>query len=424
MNRTIPHLGAALLLMLLPWLQSPVAAEQGDSEVPTWNQWRGPDRNGHATALGSPDWSTAPSMEWSVEVGSGQASPVIAGDRVLVFDRIGDREHLAAYRLSNGERIWQDSEPVAFKPGMGGGCYGSGPKATPVVSDGVVLTYGVTSVLTARSLADGERLWRRDLKQEAEKPVLYWGNSMSPVVVDGRVVIQFGNDRRGGIRAYDLQTGKESWRIEGGGSSYASPIVVRDEGETAIAMMTWEGLLGLSSEGEELWRAPLAMSHTRQNTATPLFHRGSIVYVGEKRPLHASRLEHGENGWRLTPVWQREDLPHDLASPIAFDDRVCGFTTRNRGQLVCVDLETGKDLWRGPARSGDFVVLMVTEEHLLALYPEGRLVVHERTASAYDPIAEYEIADAEVWSHPAVLPGALVVKTDGSLTRWQLAGAD
>ena len=331
----------------------------------------GPTATDTPPALGSPDWTAAPKREWSVEVGSGQASPVIDGGLVLVFDRKDDQERLAAYRLSSGERVWQDSEPVAFKPGMGGGRYGAGPKATPVVSDGVVVTYGVTSVLTARRVADGERLWRRDLKQEANDPVLYWGNSMSPIVVDGRVVIQHGNDRKGGIRSYDLRTGKESWRIKGGGSSYSSPIVVRHEGRTAIAMMTWEGLLGLSSEGKELWRAPLEMSHTRQNTATPLFHRGLVVYVGENRPLHASRLEYRANGWRLTPVWQREDLPHDLASPIAFDDRICGFTTRNRGQLVCVDLESGKDLWRGPVREGDFAVLMVTDRHLLALYPEG-----------------------------------------------------
>ena len=396
----------ALLLLLLAILGSAAVSAADD-----WNQWRGPGRDGNAHRFGPiAEWPEVPEVRWSVGVGEGQASPLVVGDRIVLFDRIDDAERAQALRLDDGEAIWSHREPVRFKAGMGGGAYGAGPKATPLVSEGLVITYGVTCVLTARRLDDGEIVWRRDLKEEAPDPTLHWGNSMSPIAVEDQVIVQFGNEKNGGVRSFDLSTGAERWSLDGYGSSYGSPIFVGKGPSRHIALMTYEGPLGLSFSGDVLWSRELSMSFVRQNVSTPSYQDGVLVYTASKRPLRGERMRWEANAWSLETLWEREDLPHELSSPIAFDNRVCGFTKRNKGQLFCVDLETGTDLWRGPARDGEFAVLFTTPSHLLVLHEDGRLVVLDRGATSYEPIVEYEISTSETWAHPAIVRGGLVIK--------------
>ncbi len=383
-----------------------------------WAQWRGPERDGDGEAFGDvAAWPGEPEVIWDVAVGEGQASPLVVGDRVVLFDRVDGNERVWVGRLDTGETLWQREDPVRFKPGMGGGHHGAGPKATPLVSGEWLVTFGVTSLLTARRFDDGELVWRRDLAEEVRDPTLYWGNSMSPIVIDGRVVVQYGNRKNGGVRAYDLRTGELGWFVEGYGSSYSSPVLAGEGDDRHLVLMTYEGLVGLNGEGKVLWQSPLPMSFSRQNVATPVVSGHILVHTGDSRPLRADRLENSGSGWSLSRLWEREDLPHDLSSPIAFDNRLCGFTQRNKGQLFCVDLDSGSDLWRGPARSGEFAVLLVTPQFLLVAHAEGRLVVLDRAATSYSPVVEYELANSETWAHPAVLPGGLVVKSHDRLRR-------
>ncbi|SVD66119.1 uncharacterized protein METZ01_LOCUS418973, partial [marine metagenome] len=158
-----------------------------------WGQWRGPTRDGQAAVFGTVEsWPDAATVVWSVEAGEGQSSPLAVGDRVVLFDREEGSERTRALDVGSGKVLWSEREPVRFRPGMGGGRFGAGPKSTPAVAGGRVVTYGVTSLLTVRDLATGRVVWRKDPRDEGVKPTLYWGNAVSPIVVDGRVIVHFG----------------------------------------------------------------------------------------------------------------------------------------------------------------------------------------------------------------------------------------
>ena len=58
-----------------------------------WPQWRGPARDGLITGFKEPSkWPGTLTQRWKVEVGSGYATPLIAGDRIYVFSRQGEDE--------------------------------------------------------------------------------------------------------------------------------------------------------------------------------------------------------------------------------------------------------------------------------------------------------------------------------------------
>jgi len=132
-------------------------------------------------------------------------------------------------------------------------------------------------------------------------------------------------------------------------------------------------------------------------------------------------LEQREGVWGVRERWSRKDLRLHMASPVTFDDRVCGVAKAKKGRLFCVDRSNGEDIWFSPPRYGDYAVLLVTPENLLAIRPEGRLDVLERTADTYAPLHEYEIARSEVCAHPAVLPAGVIVRSKKRLSRLNFA---
>ena len=58
-----------------------------------WPQWRGPNRDGIAGAISEPKaWPEKLQLKWKVNVGEGHSSPVVAGGRIYLHTRQGDRE--------------------------------------------------------------------------------------------------------------------------------------------------------------------------------------------------------------------------------------------------------------------------------------------------------------------------------------------
>jgi hypothetical protein len=79
--------------------------------APSWPQWRGPGRDGVASAFTAPaTWPAQLTKKWQATVGLGHASPVIVGNQLVVHTRQANREIVAAYDLASGTQLWQDGD--------------------------------------------------------------------------------------------------------------------------------------------------------------------------------------------------------------------------------------------------------------------------------------------------------------------------
>ena len=57
-----------------------------------WSQWRGPNRDGKTDDFQPPsEWPAVLSQQWSVKVGSGDASPVLVDDKLYIHVRENDK---------------------------------------------------------------------------------------------------------------------------------------------------------------------------------------------------------------------------------------------------------------------------------------------------------------------------------------------
>jgi len=97
-----------------------------------WPQWRGPGRDGKAAFKAPEAWPKALAEKWRVNVGAGDSSPVLVGDKVYICARVGGDEVTRCLNAADGKEIWADKFPVAAISGAPSSDH-SGPRATPAV---------------------------------------------------------------------------------------------------------------------------------------------------------------------------------------------------------------------------------------------------------------------------------------------------
>ena len=167
-SRVVVARVAATLLVAL----SLVATLRGDEETPVtasqslavnnWPQWRGPNRDGVVNGFSIPKvWPESLDRQWSVEVGQGHSSPVVANGLVYQFSRGADEEHIRCLKLETGKTVWHAHYPASGGVHTAAASHGIGPKSTPVVDRGKVYTLGIGSILSCFEAKTGKLLWRK-----------------------------------------------------------------------------------------------------------------------------------------------------------------------------------------------------------------------------------------------------------------------
>ena len=82
------------------------AASHAQRPSTDWTQWRGPNRDGTIAAFTPPAaWPDTLVQRWKVEVGTGYATPIVVGDRVFQFSRVGENETMTAFDAASERAV-------------------------------------------------------------------------------------------------------------------------------------------------------------------------------------------------------------------------------------------------------------------------------------------------------------------------------
>src|SRR5437762_2868606 len=126
-----------------------------------WPQWRGPNRDAKAASFKAPKtWPKELTQKWKVAVGEGVATPALVGDKLYVFARQDDKEVTRCLNTTDGKELWSDKYDSLGASGPAQGF--SGPRSSPAVASGKVVTLGVRGVLSCLDTTTGQKLWRND----------------------------------------------------------------------------------------------------------------------------------------------------------------------------------------------------------------------------------------------------------------------
>jgi outer membrane protein assembly factor BamB len=384
-----------------------------------WPQWRGPDRDGTAGKLSLPArWPKDLTRKWRVTVGEGHSSPVVAGDRVFLFSREKDDEVVRCLELGSGKEVWKKSYPAPYEMHPAARGHGKGPKSTPAVRDGRLFTFGIGGVLTCWDAKTGKVLWRKDFAKVYKNTSPLFGTAMSPLVEGGLCVVHVGGHDKGALKAYKVDSGEEKWSWDGDGPGYASPVLVTLAGERQVVTQTQDNLVGVSwSAGKLLWRVPFT-TQFEQNIISPVVYKDLVIYSGYNQPLRAVRVTKSGEEFKAKRAWENEAHPLYMSTPVVRDGLLFGMSTGRGGEIFCANAASGKTLWRAPRKGGQNAALVNAGRVLLVLTTEGRLTVLKPSATRYDPVATYKVADTPTWAHPAVVGSRVLVKDQTTLAAW------
>lgn len=387
-----------------------------------WPQWRGPNRDGTVIGFSIPDvWPESLDEQWSVTVGDGYSSPVVADGRVYQLSRQGEEEHVRCLELETGKTTWHARYPAAGAVHSAAASHGIGPKSTPVVARGKLYTLGIGNILSCFESHSGELQWRKTFEGRFSKPAPSCGTSMSPLVDGNLCIVHVGHDRDGAMYALDADTGQQQWEYDGDGPGYGSPIIVALAGTRQIVTPVSKFVAGIGVDsGKVLWREPFPTFST-QNVITPLVHRDTIITGGIGQPTVALRPGQGEGNATIERIWENKAASLHMSTPVLLDGRLFGLSRMKSGHLFCLDANTGETVWQGEGRFAKNAAVLVVGNLLAILTSEGKLVFAKPTDTGLDYLAEYPVdPSGRAWAHLALVGRRILVKGDEDLICWSL----
>lgn len=404
-----------------------------------WPQWRGINRDGKVTGFQAPAaWPAELKQQWDVKVGDGVATPALVGDKLYVHTREGGDEIVRCLDAASGNEIWQDKYEARGADGPASGF--AGPRCTPAVADGKVVTLGARGQLSCYDAASGKKLWSKD--DFRAWPMFY--HSASPIIVDGLVVAQLGG-RDGSVVAYDLTSGEQKWKWTGAPTSYSSPMVMTVDGAKLIIGQVGDGIVAIgAADGKHVWEVFFEGGGSRYKAATPLVDGDTLIYLDG--PATAIKLVKEGEKVVSKNVWKNDDSRVEYNTPVLKDGLLFGIS--GRGELFCVNTKDGKTAWsapmtppsatappaqdkggaqnkggkgrRGGGGGGGYGTVVDAGSVLFALTPSAQLVVFEPTDKAFKQLASYKVADRQTHAYPIVTEKGIYVKDSDSLTLWTL----
>jgi outer membrane protein assembly factor BamB len=377
-----------------------------------WPQWRGANRDGKTSEFVAPEkWPEKLTQKWQVKVGSGDSSPALVGDKLYVFTREGENEVTRCLAAADGKEIWQDK--YAATPVTGAAAKHPGPRSSPTVMDGKVITLGVNGVLSCLDAAKGTVLWRKD----AIKAVPKFFTAMSPLVVNGMVIAQLGKEGEGGLYAFDLATGADKWKWTAEGASYSSPVVMTVDGAKQIVALSDKSVVGLSTEGKLLWQVAFAPSGMNYNACTPIVDGQTVIFSGKGRGTKAVKVERADDTFAAKELWSNPDAAVQFNTPVLRDGYLYGFA--DKGTLFCLSAKDGKTAWTDSVNRGrDFAAIVDAGSVLAVLPSSGEMVVFKPSDKALTEVAKFKVSDNATYAFPVLSGDRVFVKDQDNLTLW------
>lgn len=385
------------------------------SQAADWPQFRGPDLNGLARVSSlNTDWQAHPPKElWRVAISdSGYAAPAVVAGRAYVLDHQGNEDVIRALGVADGKEIWTFRYADSASP-VGG--YGF-TRPTPTVANGRLYTISATGKIHCLDAETGKLIWKRELSEfKGHRP--NWGYAASPLLHDGKLIVCPGGSPAS-IAALDPQTGKTLWTSGTDGSAYSTPVPATLNGVPQYLVFSQTSLNGYAmKDGKRLWTFPWKTSYD-VNASSPIVVGENAVFLSSGYNVGAAVLEIGTAGVAPRVRWKDPVIQQHFNSAVLFGGHL--YSTTDPGDLVCVDAQTGKALWRhGGFEKGGIVGLVgeaATPGALMALTGNGgELVLVAMSPEKYAELGRIKPLSGQCWTAPVVADGKVFVRSQKEL---------
>jgi outer membrane protein assembly factor BamB len=376
-----------------------------------WPGWLGPNRDNSSNEIVVP-WKGDLRPLWNAEVGEGHSSPVVNQGKVFLhFKTPGkEAETLLCLSIQDGKKIWETS---LDRPPFSN-TFGNGPRSTPIIHQGNIITHGASGQVACLSISDGKVIWKRDLLKDMEGKNLYFGASASPLIWGGQLMIPVGG-KDAGIVALKLSDGSTAWKSLDDRATYSSPVIMGKN----VLFLSQKGLQAVGpNQGDIQGHFPL-VDKLNESATTPVvtphgIFVSSVTYGG-------AFVNREEGPDFLKPIWKNTSLSCYFSTPVVSSsgDEIYMVTGSifppPSSTLKCVDTKTGKILWIRP-KSGKYhaALLRLGDGNMLLVDDFGKVRLFRPNREKFDELASSQLCGA-TWAHPALADGILVIRDEKEL---------
>ncbi len=186
-------------------------------------------------------------------VGDGKALYTLYSDR-FTNKREAGSEVVVCLEAATGKTRWEHRASVAMLPKQES--FTSDPirpQATPLLWQGKLLTLGFTGLLTCFDAATGRVLWEHDLVKAFGATPVQFGFSASPMLSEGAFLVHVGG-KQATLIAFEPRDGCVRWSSAPAEPSYATPVLVRVEGEDQLVQVTRDTIVSVAAkDGAPRW---------------------------------------------------------------------------------------------------------------------------------------------------------------------------
>ncbi len=380
-----------------------------------WNQFRGNSRDSKVTGFTAPKtWPAELKQTWKVNVGFGDASPVVSGKRIYLNTRQDANEVILCLDAATGKEIWKNTYPSPAVTGPSGSH--PGPRSTPAVLEGKVVTFGASGILSCLDAVSGKLLWR---KENPGNLVPQFFTGMSPLIIDGMCIVHLGTKDKGEVVALDLASGNEKWKWQGDGPAYASPSEMVVSGVKQIVVQTEKNLLALNlADGKLLWQIATPVQQRFYNCTSPYINGQIIYFTGQGSGIKAIQVMKDGDNFTTKELWSNPEIGAKWNTPVLKNGFLFGFTDQKR--IYCVNAATGATVWLDSSVNSDFATTVDCGSVIIGLPSTSNLIVFKPDSKAYTEVAKYKVAETPVYAFPLISGNHIYVKDAESLTLYTL----
>jgi len=221
---------------------------------------------------------TPQALSWRVPLDGGHSTPILQGGRIFLTTWRADSNQLATIALdqSTGQQLWRT--PLIPPRVEQTHLIGSPATATPAC-DGQHLFVFFGSVGLLCYDLDGKKVWESPLGPFRDE----YGAGSSPILVDGKVILNQDHDVDSFLIALEAATGRVLWKVSRPDAvrSYSTPTIWYQGGQRQLLVA---GALQLTAynpqNGERLW---WANGLARIVIPTPVAF-GAMIYMASWSP--------------------------------------------------------------------------------------------------------------------------------------------
>jgi outer membrane protein assembly factor BamB len=287
---------------------------------------------------------------------------------------------------------------------------------------GKIYALGAAGLLNCLDAATGERLWKKDILEDAgiDKPP-QWGFSSSPLVVQGVVTVFAGGKDDKSVLGYDAVSGELLWSGGKDQYSYCSLHQVRLGGVEQVVIATDGGLTAYQPKsGEVLWQHENKPTEGMARVVQPTPVGDSDLLLGSGFGKGTQRVHVTREGasWETSEVWTTRAISPYYNDLVIHRGHLYGFDGSNF--FTCVSLEDGKGKWRARGYGAGQVLLLPDQDLLLIISEKGEVALVEATPDSHKELARFQAIKGKTWNHPVVAHGKLFVRNGEEAACYQL----